>query len=117
MERTGSEVAGVRFSQAPVPAHVVPKDIAIAAAAHHFVPDPGVTIDAQYGILSDDQNYTQRKGSSERTYTAQNRPVWLVTYSGVTIPSRGPGPAMYQHELNIVIDAATGSYLYAYSYR
>lgn len=107
----------MRFSQAPVPTHAVSEDVAIAAAAHHFVPDPGVTIDARYGILSDDQNYTQRQGSSERNYTAQNRPVWLVTYTGMSIPSLGPGPAMYNHELNIVIDAATASYLYAYSYR
>lgn len=117
VERMGAEVAGVRSSQAPVPAHAVSRGAAIAEAARHFVPGPGVSVDAKYGVLSDDQMYTQRPGVSERNYTAQNRPVWLITYSGMSIPSRGPGPIVYDHELNVVVDAATGTYLYAYSYR
>jgi hypothetical protein len=84
---------------------------------------PGVQATAQYGLFSDDR-YGQMLPSGRRQLYLQDRPAWVVTLSGVQLPSHGPRragavhPAGADHnEVNIVIDAATGQYLMGYSYR
>lgn len=51
-----------------------------------------------------------------KTGYVSNTPCYIVTYQGVTLPSKVPGVSPH-HEDNIVIDANTGVVLFAFNYR
>ena len=99
----------------------VPRDQAIRAAmdtglagvdqAHTLLPN--VQVSAQYGLLT-----RARPGRQLWPYL-QNRPAWVITFSGpgVVLSSSGPpgSPRRVKHEVSVVIDAATGHYLMGYA--
>jgi hypothetical protein len=89
--------------------------------AHNLLPN--VQISAQYGLFTDD-HYGQRLASGQIQPYLQNRPAWVITFSGpgvVFYPPgphrRGPRPPLSgaKHEVSVVIDAATGQYLMGYA--
>ena len=44
-------------------------------------------------------------------------PVWLISFQGLNEPSAGPGPKVYDHETNYIVDAQTGEILMGFNYR
>jgi hypothetical protein len=108
----------------------VPMDQAIRAAmdaapagvdhqAHRLLPN--VQVSAQYTLYSDD-HYGQKRGPGKVQPYLQNQPAWVITFYGPGVfiyPAgpRGPRPPGLgvHHEVSVVIDAATGQYLMAYS--
>ena len=47
-------------------------------------------------------------------------PAWVLTYTGLSLPSFGGAPdtpATVTHELLVLVNAQTGQYMEAYSYR
>jgi hypothetical protein len=79
---------------------------------------------AQYGIFNDDQA-AHISATGQETLLFQDRPAWLVTFSGpgLVIQSNGSAGAsgtsatalMVHHEQNVAIDAATGQALESFS--
>jgi hypothetical protein len=110
----------------------VPRDQAIRAAmdhapgvdrAHNLLPN--VQVSAQYGLFTND-HYEQRLPSGQLQLVLENRPAWVITFSGPGVvlypigPYRpGPRPPLSdadaKHEVSVVIDAATGQYLMAWA--
>lgn len=80
----------------------------------------GVEMLAQFGRFSDDQLARKLPSGAMQPYF-QDRPVWLVTFSGpgVQMPDSGPKGHVhgFNHEDNVVIDAVTGAYLLSFTYR
>lgn len=80
---------------------------------------PEVTVTTQYTLFSDDR-FGDRSPSGALNPFLQDRPAWLVTFSGPGVQDLPSGPARpgaVHHEVTVVIDAATGQYLLGYSYR
>jgi hypothetical protein len=77
-----------------------------------------VQVSAQYTLYSDDR-YGQKLGPGKVQPYLQNRPAWVITFSGpgVVLYPTGPRPpgSGVHHEVSVVIDAATGQYLMGYS--
>jgi hypothetical protein len=66
--------------------------------------------------MSDDQMYNLDRDSGARKYEVQDHPVWLLRFGAVEIPAFAPGSTIAPQEgLNMVFDAMTGAYLFAYS--
>jgi len=98
----------------------VPKDQAIRAAmdhtpygvdqAHNLLPN--VQVSAQYGL------FTKVRPGQVQPYL-QNRPAWVITFSGPGVVFNLPGPPgslpAVHHEVSVMIDAATGQYLMGFS--
>ncbi len=76
---------------------------------------PGVQVSVAYGLFTDSQ-YTGPLPSGGQAPLYAGRPVWLVTFSGVDLTPTMSGPSA-NHEINVAVDAATGQYLEAYSFR
>jgi hypothetical protein len=132
------EVFGMHLTAIPVPGNrhpVLPNgssgitrdeavDVALGftTGAQNHKLRPNVDVLARYGIFSDDER-SQRSATGDIQALYQNRPVWLVTFYGpgvVEAPmgSYAPGtpnPLKYHHEDNVVVDAATGQMLEAYT--
>jgi hypothetical protein len=74
---------------------------------------PNVQVSAQYALLT-----RARLGRQLWPYL-QNRPAWVITFSGpgVVLSSSGPpgSPRRVKHEMSVVIDAATGQYLMGFA--
>lgn len=110
---------GVRYETATVPAKVT-SDQAIAAAKSWLgavLTSQATNISTQYVLFSDDQYYsTDTQGVKQ--FKFQRVPAWIVTFTGVTVSSRGPvgQPTQFNHELHVVINAETGEYMESYSY-
>jgi hypothetical protein len=104
----------------------VAKDQAIRAAmdtglagvdqAHNLLPN--VQVSAQYGL------FTRGRPGMQILAYSQNRPAWIVTFSGPGVafygsggpPRPGPRPPREpKHEVSVVIDAATGHYLMGFA--
>ena len=80
--------------------------------AHNLLPN--VQVLAQYGL------FTRARPGRQLHPNVQNRPAWVITFSGpgvVIYPSGPAAPGSVHHEVTVVIDAATGEYLLGYSYR
>ena len=77
--------------------------------------DRATSTTAQYVLFSKTDSYDVRPDGT-REYKYQDRPVWLITYEGVEIPSHGGSPG-YNTELNVIVEAETGEALRGYSYR
>jgi hypothetical protein len=81
---------------------------------------PDVDVNARYGIFSDDE-LSKRNATGDIQPLYQNRPVWLVTFSGPGVIEAatgrccGPSHLGNHNEDNVVIDAATGQMLEAYT--
>lgn len=73
---------------------------------------------AQYVAFTSDQ-YSTVDAQGHRHFPFQNTPAWVVSVEGLTLENHAPpGKAIaYHHEMNIVIDALSGKYLAAFSYR
>ena len=111
----------------------VPRDQAIRAAmdtglagvdrARNLLPN--VQVSAQYGLFTA-KHLGQRLASGQIQPLLENRPAWVITFSGPGVvlypigPYR-PGPraplsdADAKHEVSVVIDAATGQYLMGFA--
>jgi len=78
---------------------------------------PNVKVSVQYGELTD-SDYTMTGPSGEESLRYINRLVWLVTFAGAHVPNLGPsGNGPDNGQMNVAVDANTGEYLEAYSYR
>lgn len=135
---TLARVFGIRFAQQAVPSGRQPalpggaagigSTSAVALAIEHTPAGvdhvtgrvlPGVRVTASYGIFSDD-HYAARVPSGPPRPLYERVPAWIVTFSGsgTVLYSTGPSPpGTANHEVGVVVDAATGRYLLAYSYR
>jgi hypothetical protein len=108
----------------------VSRDQAIRAAMDHTLAGvdvahnllPNVQVSAQYGLFTND-HYGQRLASGQIQPYLQNRPAWVITFSGPGVVFYGSGgpyrpgprpplrPEDAKHEVSVVINAATGQYL------
>ena len=89
-------------------------------AAHTLLPN--VQVSAQYGLFTNDHD-EQRLPSGHLQLVLENRPAWVITFSGPGVVHCGSGgpyrpgprpplrPEDAKHEVSVVIDAATGQYL------
>ena len=77
--------------------------------------DQATSIATRYVLFSDDQYFTTDATGQHLAW--QRVPAWVVTFTGVNLPSKGGDPDAVNHEVNIVIDARTGEYLQLFSYR
>ena len=114
--------AGVSFVPQSVPAGAAVTNAqtqAIAVATDSvgaMATAQGVQVSVAYGSFTDSQ-YTGPLPSGQQAPLYVGRPVWLVTFSGVELPSTVPGSSSNNHEINVAVDAVSGQYLEAYSYR
>lgn len=53
---------------------------------------PGVTVNAQYGLFTDNKMTSEPNGSDQQTLLYQQVPVWIVTFTGATVGGPGDGP-------------------------
>lgn len=107
---------GIRISPAPgVPKISEAGAIAAATAWAPGLPDQATSVTAQFVLFSDDNNFRPLPGGGTE-YLIQQLPAWLVTFQGLAMPPNiGKGPL--NTELNVVIDASTGEFVEAFSYR
>lgn len=84
---------------------------AVDAARGHWQWPEGAQVAARLVMLSDDQWL-----DPARKPVLQDRPVWLVTVTGIEFYGRGPTDDV-NHEVNLVVDALTGEVLELFSYR
>lgn len=105
----------------PAPASSVPnvsQAEAVSAAQKTGIPDAMAgniqePTSALYGDLTD-TTYGTSDGNGTIVPRFQNYPVWIVQYVGVAVPNLGPGNgSSYSGTLDLFIDAASGSYLFA----
>jgi hypothetical protein len=81
---------------------------------------PKVNVVARYGIFSDDE-LSKRNAAGVTQPLYQNRPVWLVSFSGPGMAEApmgrccGPSHLGTHHEDSVVVDAATGKWLESYT--
>jgi len=108
---------GAGVSMAEAIADAVTNSPAVGTAAQSGQLLPGVGVAAQYGMFSNDRYGRVLPGG--RVQPAwQDRPVWIITFAGagLNFPTLGRVHG-FHHELNVVMDAASGRYLMAYLYR
>jgi hypothetical protein len=73
-------------------------------------------------VLFTNENRYRPDSSGNKQYVSWQVPAWVVTVSGIDIPMRGgvrgrQNQIRVNHEMNVVIDARTGQYLQAFTYR
>ena len=124
---SGPTQIGIRYDpiDAVIAAASVSQDKAIVAALS-WLALPGnlkasAQIQAQLVLFTDESRY-RLDSSGNKQYVLWQVPAWVVTISGLDIPSRGGIPHRqnqmdFNHEMNVVIDARTGQYLQAFTYR
>ena len=124
----GPRHIGMRYDpiDAVTAAESVSQDKAIAAALSFFpLPDnlqSSAHIETRLVLFTDEHKY-RLDPSGNKQYVMWRVPAWVVTISGIDIPSRGGSPhskphnITFNHEMNVVIDARTGQYLMAFTYR
>jgi hypothetical protein len=94
--------------------------LGFTTGARHHTLLPHAKVVARYGIFSDDE-LSKRNAAGIIQPLYQNRPAWLVTFSGpgvVESPTGrccGPSHLGNHNEDNVVIDAATGKWLESYT--
>jgi len=103
----------------------IDRDKAIAAALSWIaLPDnlqASAHVETRLVLFTNEDRYSL-DSSGNKQYVLWRVPAWVVTISGIDIPSRGGVPhrkhqTTFNHEMNVVIDARTGQYLMAFSYR
>jgi hypothetical protein len=116
------QAVGVRLQQHDAVAHALGQVLSTASALDiaanrigHLQADHAGAVRVSFGDFSDDQFYTTLADGS-RVYQAQGRPAYVVTYDGVSVPHRGPGTAS-NHQLNVVVDAASGEVIEVFSFQ
>jgi hypothetical protein len=72
-------------------------------------------ITAQYVLFSNDEYYST-DAQGQKHYFFQNVPAWVVSFEGLMLARHGR-TVRYNHEENVVINAMTGEYMEAFSYR
>ena len=107
---------GIRFNeQHTIPADALPRDAAINAALKVFSgPDGRENVTARYGSMTNDDMHTLIPSTGERVYVARDRLVWLVRFGDAVSASCG-NPNLPPQSWNVVLDAVSGEYLFAYS--
>jgi hypothetical protein len=68
-------------------------------------------------VLGTWTNAVARPTPQETLALADDRLVWLVRFTGLSLPSSGPGPVQVNHELNVMVDANTGHVVGSVTYR
>ena len=113
----GPTEIGIRYETPNVPP-VITDAQAIQAARDRKprLADQATSIATRYVLFSNDQ-YFITDATGQKHLVWQRVPAWVVTFTGVNLPSRGGDPDAVNHEVNIVIDARTGEYLQLFSYR
>ena len=128
----GPTQIGIRYDpiDAATAAASVSQDKAIAAALSWLaLPDnlqATAHVEARLVLFTDENRYRQ-DSSGNKQYVMWRVPAWVVTISGIDIPAHGGPPRRhsrhvdrqmtFNHEMNVVIDARTGQYLQAFTYR
>ena len=112
---SGPTEIGIRYETPNIPS-VITEARAIQAARDRKpgLADQATLIATRYVLFSNDQYFTT-DATGQKHYVWQQVPAWVVTFTGVTLSSRGADSV--NHEVNIVIDARTGEYLLLFSYR
>ena len=113
----GPTEIGIRY-ETPNVASTITEDQAIQAAKARIglLADQATSIATRYVLFSDDQHVTT-DATGQKHFVCQRVPAWVVTFTGVNLPSRGGEPVTFNHEVNVVIDARTGEYVHLFSYR
>jgi hypothetical protein len=110
--------AGVSLDQAVATAVSASPAVGIASRAGHLLAN--VQAQGSYGTITL-AHEGRRLASGQISPDIQGRPAWIIVFSGPGVllgPSGPPGTTgPVHHELDVVVDAATGQYLRAYSYR
>ena len=111
---------GIRLAQAgsnAAPKISMRQALELASTRHPGLADKATSISAEYVLFSNDHHLVPDvQGDLEAV--DQKIPVWIVTYQGVIVPTwGGTKPGIAGTELNVVIDAATGEEIGAFSYR
>jgi hypothetical protein len=108
---------GIRFSeQHTIPVGALTPDAAIEAALRGWpglAEDKNITV--RCGVMTNDDMYSTDTSTGERTYVAKDRLVWLVRFGDALSASAGNPNLPPQRGLNVVLDAVSGEYLFAYS--
>jgi hypothetical protein len=120
---------GIRYDpiDAVSAAESVSQDKAIAAALSWLALPANLQASARIEtrlVLFTNENQYRLDSSGNKRYEVWRVPAWVVTISGIDIPSYGGVPRRhihrqmtFNHEMNVVIDARTGQYLQAFTYR
>ncbi len=114
----GPASIGIRYGSPSSPPKITQQQAIQLATTRLGLPlaNQATHINALYVLFSDDQYYsTDAKG--QKSYFFQNVPAWVVTFQGVNFASSGRGPARFNHEVNVVINAQTGEYMELFTYR
>ena len=113
----GPAEIGIRYETPNVPS-VITEAQAIQAARDRKpgLADQATSAVTHYVLFSNDQYFTTDVTGQKR-FVWQRVPAWVVTFTGVNLPSRGGDPVTSNQEVNVVIDARTGEYLQLFSYR
>ena len=116
-EARGPELMNIRLDP-PDGEPAISEEEAMAAAreAAPGLEDRASSVKAEYVLMSKDDTFDMLPDGT-REYVFQDRPVWIVTYSGLELPSRSGYSTIVNTELHKVIDAQTGEALYSFSYR
>lgn len=117
----GLQRMGVRFDT-PITAAIVSRDQAIQAAMAWLGPyltAQASQVSAQFVSFSDDQ-YADVDAAGQSHPKFQQIPAWVIVFEGMNIPPRGGRRAanLPPHtEMHVVINAETGEYMEAFTYR
>ncbi len=123
----GTTDIGIRFDpiDTATAAASVSQDQAVAAATSWLALPDNVQAAARIEtrlVRFTNENWYSQDAAGIKHYQLWQVPAWVVSTSGIDIPSRGGLPGRnnqvsYNHEMNVVIDARTGQYLQAFTYR
>jgi hypothetical protein len=123
----GPTQIGIRYDpiDAATAAASVSQDTAVAAALNFLALPATQQASAHVEtrlVLFTNENRYRLDSSGNKQYVLWQVPAWVVTISGLDIPMRGDIPhrqnqTTFNHEMNVVIDARTGQYLQAFTYR
>ncbi len=127
LNNAGPASIGIRYGSPSSPPKITQQQAIQLATTWLGLPlaHQATHIHALYVLFSDDQYYsTDARG--QKNYLYENVPAWVVILEGLNLPGSGGGrPAhgsnqntiKYNHEMNVVINAQSGEYMEAFTYR
>jgi len=101
----------VHLDSTTVKLPLVASEHAVDAARTHWQWPSDAQVATRLVVFSDD-DYADAAGRS----IIQDRPVWLVTVTGIDYYGRGPTDDV-NHEVHLAVDAVTGQVLEQFSFR
>ena len=118
LNNAGPESIGIRYGSPSSPPKITQQQAIQLATTRLGLPlaHQATHIHALYVLFSDNQYYST-DANGQKNYFFQNVPAWVVTFQGVNFANSGRGPARFNHEVNVVINAQTGEYMELFTYR